>query len=309
MNDGALLRAIEALQNGELVIVPTETVYGLAGCATRTDALERIFRAKSRPTHNPLIVHVADLTMARSLVRDWPDVATRLAEAFWPGPMTLVFEKNEVVPSLATAGATSIALRIPNHPLFIALIRECGPLAAPSANRYTKLSATQAPDLDPDLVRAAAVVLDGGPARYGIESTVVDVRTDPPNLLRPGAIDAASIEAVIGMRLQRLGGETVASPGTHRQHYQPRHRLVLQDLLGPDDLGLTFGDPQSAFQIRMPNDSEAYGSALYAALHQCDRWAEEFGRERISVECPPTDDPRWEAVWDRLKRAAASDSP
>lgn len=282
-------KAVELLRAGELVAFPTETVYGLGANALDAEAVEKIYAAKGRPHSSPLIVHVASLTMARQLAKAWPDKAQLLAEHFWPGPLTIIVPKTDLVPDVVTAGLPSVGLRIPAHPLALQLLEATGlPLAAPSANRFMQLSPTTAAH-----VRAAfpqLLVFDGGPCAVGIESTVISFASGSPRLLRPGMISQTQIEAVIGPVEAGAGAE---SPGQHPRHYSPRTRLVLGD--APAE-----GRGARLDLASMPADPASYAEKLYAVLHDFDQ----AGYDWIAVEMPP-DLPEWAGVRDRLLRAAA----
>ena len=224
----ALRHAADVLRRGGLVAFPTETVYGLGANALNPAAVARIFAAKGRPANNPLIVHVARIEQARELAADWPDAAERLAARFWPGPLTLVVSRATIVPDIVTAGAATVALRLPAHPVARALLEAANlPIAAPSANRSNQISPTTADHVLHGLGSAVDVVLDGGPAAGGLESTVLDLSTDPPRLLRPGFVRPSQIEQVIG-RIDcpeiSIHDPTTAlpSPGTQPRHYAPR---------------------------------------------------------------------------------------
>jgi L-threonylcarbamoyladenylate synthase len=289
-------RAAALIRAGKLVAFPTETVYGLGANALDRAAVARIFEAKGRPRTSPLIVHVDSVAMARGLAARWPAAADALVQRYWPGPLTLVLPKRAEVPDIVTAGLATVGLRMPAHPLALELIRAAGvPIAAPSANLFMSLSPTEAGHV-PEAM--ADGLLDGGPARVGIESTVLSL-VDEPVLLRPGVIPLPDIEAIIGP-VRRAGAPTEgahASPGMHARHYQPATRLYL---LGP-------GDPPPAGRgawlrigREMPADPLAYAAELYAALHRLDAQ----GLDWIAVERPP-DTPEWAGVRDRLERAAA----
>ena len=291
--------AAEIIRAGGLVAFPTETVYGLGANALDQIAVQKIFEMKGRPETSPLIVHVASVEMAREIVKEWPPLADDLARLWWPGPLTLVLPKKSLVPDNVTAGLPTVGVRMPNHPMALALIQEAGvPVAAPSANRFTGLSPTTA-----DHVRAAfgdaVPVLDGGPCTVGIESTVVAIEGGKLKLLRPGMISLGEIENVLAN-----AGEAHASPGMHEKHYSPRTRLILvrsQDEL-PDRTGayvwrVALGPAARA--VRMPLDAGPYAAELYRVLHQLD--AENW--PWIAVEMPP-DAPDWAAIRDRLRRAA-----
>jgi L-threonylcarbamoyladenylate synthase len=287
------------IRAGRLVAFPTETVYGLGANALDAQAVERIFEAKGRPKTSPLIVHVASVQMARELVTEWPEAAQKLAERYWPGPLTLVLPKRAVVPDIVTAGLGTVGIRMPAHPMALDLIRLAKvPIAAPSANRFTELSPTAAGHIGTEL---ADYVLDGGPARVGIESTVLSLAGPAgalPSLLRPGVIPLPEIEAVIGPVRAGVASSAGphASPGMHARHYRPRTPLYLVD-------GGAGAPPGRGAWLRigreMPADPQAYAAVLYETLHRLD--AEGF--EWIAVERPP-DTPEWAGVLDRLRRAA-----
>ncbi len=308
------------LRRGGLVAVPTETVYGLAACALRADACRRIFRAKRRPAHDPLIVHVADLRML-DLIAHSNAAVPRLARAFWPGPLTLVLARKAVVPDVVTAGLPSVAVRLPAHPLLRRLLRLCGqPLAAPSANPFGYLSPTTAAHVQEGLGGRIRHILDGGPCRHGLESTIVDVR-DPrrPVLLRPGVITAAQLQRVLGVPVRalrrRLAAATPAlAPGLPPRHYSPRrpfrlHRRITAAMIAraaPDEAWICFRRPRWAagrknvFWLTPAGDPRAAGRRLFALLRRLDRG----GWRRLHAELAPTGGPG-AAINDRLRRAAA----
>ena len=319
----ALERAAEVLRGGGLVAFPTETVYGLGAHALDPQAVARIFEAKGRPSYNPLIVHVPDVETARSLARAWPAEADRLAERFWPGPLTLVVEKADAVPDAVTAGLPSVALRIPAHPVALALLRAAGlPLAAPSANRSTQVSPTTAEHVRRSLSGRVDLVLDGGPTTVGIESTVLSLTGPVPTILRPGSITADMLEKALGREVATAAATTTGSaarpsPGMLDRHYAPRADVRLFDsvnrngafskaswVAGEDrKVGVIAFPPVSAAGtevVEMPEDAADYAAQLYAALHTLD--AE--GCEVIWIERVP-DTPEWDGVRDRLQRAAA----
>lgn len=234
----ALRVAAEFLQKGELVAFPTETVYGLGANALDRGAVERIFRVKDRPAGNPLIVHLADLQHIGSFVENMPPAATRLARKFWPGPLTLVLPKNKNVPQIITGGLSSVAVRIPAHPLALSLIRLAGfPLVAPSANLSGRPSPTTAEHVLEDLAGRIAAVLDGGPCPIGLESTVLSLLSSPPLLLRPGKIGLAELEEAYGNKILEKRDESeiaFRSTGLHHKHYAPRVPLYLVEGAGPE---------------------------------------------------------------------------
>jgi len=295
-------RAAELIRAGELVAFPTETVYGLGANALDAGAVARIFAVKGRPRHSPLIVHVESVEMARALALAWPDAAETLARRYWPGPLTLVVPKQACIPDIVTAGLPTVGLRMPAHPLALALIREAGvPLAAPSANYFMRLSPTTAEHVRRALGEAVAMVLDGGPASVGIESTVLSLAGEGPRLLRPGVIPLPEIESLIGpVRATSAAGEGAhPSPGMHARHYTPRTALLL---LGAEEAPPSGRGAWLRLGREMPPEPRAYAAALYAALHRLDE--EEL--DWIAVEHPP-DTPEWAGVLDRLRRAAAPD--
>lgn len=269
-----LAAAARALRASRLVGMPTETVYGVAAIASDPIAVARTFAAKGRPGDNPLIVHLADAADLPRVAREIPAAARRLADAFWPGPLTLVLPRQPHVLDAVTAGLDTVAVRVPDHPVALALLREVGePLSAPSANPFMRLSPTTAQDIDPDLAGRLALVLDGGPCRIGLESTVVDC-TGEPRVLRPGGVDRAAIEAALGhpvplVPVERDHGAKPA-PGRYARHYAPRTPLRLVPALGATDTGLVFGRAAAGSQIEMPDDPVAYGALLYRVLHALD---------------------------------------
>jgi len=313
--DPAVLReAVAVLRSGELVAFPTETVYGLGADGLDGDAVARIYAAKDRPSTNPLILHVDGLPMARRLCRVWPEAAVRLAEAFWPGPLTLVLPRRDLVPDVVTGGGDTVALRMPAHRVALSLIGLLGrPLAAPSANLSERVSPTRAEHVLEDLEGRIPLVLDGGPTARGLESTVVDLSGEAPRVLRPGPIPPARLRRLLGPLETREihGGPGAApSPGLGLRHYAPRVPLDLraagQPVSGPCPTAwLAFGEapeesPQGVTRVSMPPDPEAYGARLYAALRAVDQPP----YRRIVVDLPPAAE-GWEAVHDRLRRAAA----
>jgi L-threonylcarbamoyladenylate synthase len=291
--------AASLIRSGRLVAFPTETVYGLGANALDAAAVARIFAVKGRPRESPLIVHVDSIEMARSLVTEWPDSAGRLAARYWPGPLTLVLPKQASIPDIVTAGLPTVGLRMPAHPLALALIREARvPIAAPSANPFTELSPTTADHVRQSLGSAVDLVIDGGPSAVGIESTVLSLTGLHPVLLRPGVIPLPEIESLIGP-VEVAGvapGGAHASPGMHPRHYRPRTPLVL---LAATDAPPAGNGAWLRLGREMPADPAAYAAELYAALHRLD----EQGLEWIAVERPP-DTPEWAGVRDRLTRAS-----
>lgn len=294
-SDEEIQRAAELIRAGKLVAFPTETVYGLGANALDSEAVERIYRAKDRPFASPLIVHVTDMSMARSLTAEWPAAAAALAEQFWPGPLTIVLRKASIVPDLVTAGLDSVGIRIPSHPVARALLKYAGvPIAAPSANRFSEISPTTSAHVERSLGERADMVLDGGPTQVGIESTVVSLRRDPPAILRPGMITVQQLEQVTGVRwdLEVDLPHISESPGLHPRHYAPRTPFFLLEPGTPHP-------PGRGRMLMMPADPESYAARLYSELHQADS----EGWDWIAVERPP-DSPEWIGILDRLRRAS-----
>jgi L-threonylcarbamoyladenylate synthase len=295
-------RAAEIIRRGGLVAFPTETVYGLGANALDPAAVERIFEAKGRPASSPLIVHVATVEMARTLVREWPDAAEKLARRFWPGPLTLVLPKQPTVPSRVTAGLDTVGVRIPAHPVALDLLRTSGvPIAAPSANRFTEVSPTTAQHVRDSLGGAVDWIIDAGPAEVGIESAVLALtNADKPRLLRPGILSRGEIEAVIGPVLLSDSNQVHMSPGLHPRHYSPRTPVVLGNSPGPGIAHIWWrNEPESGRAIRMPADARAYAKRLYEVMHMLDR----EGWKLIAIE-PVPEEEEWTGVRDRLERAA-----
>jgi L-threonylcarbamoyladenylate synthase len=303
-----LARAGEILRNGGLVAFPTETVYGLGANALDPRAVERIYRVKGRPSSSPIILHVDSTVMARGLARQWPHGAEALTQAFWPGPLTLVLPKDLRVPDNVTAGLDTVGIRQPDHPVAAALIAAAGvPVAAPSANRFTGLSPTTAEHVLKALGSEVDLILDGGPTRVGIESTVLSLAASKPVLLRPGAITRDQIEEIVGEIEVAKGipGGPHPSPGLHAKHYSPLTPLFLLPAGAPlpargRGAYLWLTEPQPAsYAEQMPADAARYAAILYDTLHQLD----ERSFDWIAVEQPP-DWPEWAGVLDRLIRAS-----
>lgn len=303
-NADQIRRAATLIREGKLVAFPTETVYGLGANALDAGAVEKIFRVKGRPSTSPLIVHVASQQAARGLAAAWPEAAQKLARKFWPGPLTLVVPKRDCIPAIVTAGLPTVGLRVPANPVALALLAEADvPIAAPSANRFTELSPTTAEHVRQSLGAEVDLILDGGPADVGIESTVLSLAGPAPLLLRPGMISPLQIEGIIGeIRMAKAPADGPhLSPGMHPKHYSPRTPLLLN--LPPTGRGaylwLTH-QAMAAKTIRMPADPAQYAAALYQTLHALD----DGGFDWIAVE-PPPDSPEWTGINDRLRRAAA----
>ena len=321
-NPGDIARAASILRAGGLVAVPTETVYGLAANALDETAVAKIFTAKGRPQDNPLIVHVAEISQAQSLVKEWTFTARLLAGAFWPGPLTVILPRAAHVPEIVSAGLSSLALRLPSHPAAQALLWEAGiPLAAPSANRSGSPSPTLASHVLADLDGKIDAVLDAGPCSVGVESTVIDLTSDPPLLLRPGGVSAEQIEFVLGKKIALSpaiaqaveSGASVPSPGMKYSHYAPLAELKLvhgslQNFLDyaaqerPDGL-LVFDNDEISIDLpvlRYGGSAEEQARQLFAKLREIDA----LGWRRVLVRCPSKEGMGL-AVYNRLLRAAS----
>jgi L-threonylcarbamoyladenylate synthase len=309
--------AVRALRAGELVAFPTETVYGLGADASNHDALKKVYAAKGRPRNHPLIVHVASTRDVSAWAQPMSQAGERLAARFWPGPLTLIFKRAPHVSDFVTGGQDTVALRVPSHPTAQALLRAFGGgVAAPSANRFGRVSATTAEHVRSEFGDVVGCVLDGGASEVGIESTIVDVSGDRPALLRPGHITAAELEDVLHEPLAFASGSSPRAPGTHAKHYAPQTPLMVMEA----DLLLELAASmvrqgrkvavlaRSALRPLSPNltwvaaahDAGAYAHDLYANLRALDA----AGCSAILVEQPPLE-ARWAAVSDRLMRAAA----
>lgn len=288
-----------ALGRGELVVLPTETVYGLGADALNADAVERIFAVKGRPAGNPLIVHVEGGEDVHQVVREWPETADRLAKAFWPGPLTLVLPKQARVPEVVTAGLDTVGVRCPDHLVFReVLARFGGVIAAPSANVYTGLSPTRAGDVDERILREAWAVVDGGECRVGLESTVVDLSEGEVRILRPGTVTREAIEAVLGVRVaQGTGAGPAKSPGLAAKHYSPGVPVRVVERVGEEAFGIRRAGEASDRLVVLPDEAEGFGRGLYAALRELER----RGAGLIEIEWVP-DTEAWAAVRDRLSR-------
>ena len=319
----AVKSAAELLRAGEVVALPTETVYGLAANALNAQAVAKIFQTKGRPANNPIIVHVAGNEMAKLCAENFPPLAEKLSKSFWPGPLTLVLQRAEKIPDVVTAGGETVGVRWPSHPFIQAVIRECGfPLAAPSANLSNQISPTNAEHVRAQLGGKIPLIVDGGQSQVGIESTVLDLTVSPPQILRPGMVHAESLAAAVGNiqhPTSNIQHPNLKSPGLLKKHYSPKAKLLVLNWKHDADLRFqlsTFNfQPSTCFIIAhtkipsgenfadvsvMPHDAEAFARALYAEMHRCDA----AGAELIVVETPP-DLPEWSGIADRLRRAAA----
>ncbi|MCA9072222.1 MAG: threonylcarbamoyl-AMP synthase [Planctomycetaceae bacterium] len=312
-----LSRASELIREGHLVAFPTETVYGLGANALNPEAVARIFEAKGRPHFDPLIVHVPDLSGLEPLTSEVPQIARELATKFWPGPLTMVLPKTSLVPDLVTSGLPTVAVRLPKHPLAQELLKQAGvPIAAPSANRFGRLSPTRAEHVLEQLGHRVDYILDGGPCEVGVESTVVDVTCQPPRLLRPGGVTWEDLQEIVGhIEIQDTAeeGETPAAPGMLTKHYAPETRVVILD--GLDELQLprteccllSLGpisgtDGFQAVEILSQNrDLREAATHFFAAMRRLDVLK---SRQIIAIRFP--NEGLGRALNDRLQRAAQS---
>ena len=307
--------AADVLLRGGLVAFPTETVYGLGGLADDPEIIAKIYAAKGRPAHNPLIAHVAGEAEARAIGGAWPETAAKLARAFWPGPLTLVVPRGAGIPRALSSGLDKMAIRAPNHPVALALLRAVGrPIAAPSANLSMQLSPTRAEHVVKALDGRIDLVLDAGPSAIGLESTVVDATANPPLVLRPGMLSLEDLQRVIpGMRFdaRRIDRGPRLSPGMDHKHYAPRAKLVIVPTFALANAIAEARQPVAlvsrghamghALERSLPADAMGYAAALFDALHSLD----DAGAQTIVLESVP-DEPSWAAIRDRLDRASAS---
>jgi len=322
--------AAERLRAGGVVAFPTETVYGLGADARNEDAVRRVFEIKRRPADHPLIVHLAEAAQADAWAAEISEPARRLMARFWPGPLTLVLPARADVPRGVTGGQDSVALRVPNHPMALALLRACGDvngggLAAPSANRFGAVSPTEAWHVRASLGGRVDQVLDGGPCRYGLESTIVSLLDERPRVLRPGALSISALREVLGEDGIVTGRDASSPrvPGALPAHYAPATRLEIHaiETLAARATALLARGLRIAVlrrnrslrgkpvlpplpQFLLPARPETYARSLYARLRELDR----FAFDRLLVEAPP-DDEAWWAINDRLARAAAGSMP
>ncbi|MDR1462522.1 MAG: threonylcarbamoyl-AMP synthase [Azoarcus sp.] len=335
MNPDRLKQAVKLLLAGELVALPTETVYGLGADAANPEAIAKIYAAKGRPADHPLIVHLPAADHIAQWAQDIPPAAHDLAAAFWPGPLTLILKKQDWVPPAVTGGQDTVGLRVPAHPLALELLaafaaaRAPAPagIAAPSANRFGRVSPTTVAHVREELGEKVSLILDGGPCEIGIESTIVDFSRSAPEILRPGAIAAADIARLTGISPRLRGGQPKEKsadddfvprvPGAPDAHYAPRTPLRLMDSasLAEELVRLAHGGQRVAVLAhsvdapsnpglfsgwRAAAEPAAYARQLYASLRALDA----LGADIILVETPPAM-PAWHAIADRLRRAAS----
>ena len=303
-----LRRAAEILRTGGLVAFPTETVYGLGADAASEKAVARLYAVKGRPADHPVIIHFAAPDDAFMWAREIPPAARELGQRFWPGPLTLILKRSALAKDFITGGQDTVGLRVPSHPVAHQLLKEfAGAIAAPSANRFGRVSPTTPAHVREDLGKDVDLVLEGGPSEVGIESTIVDLSGATPVLLRPGQISKQELESLIGT----IGDKAASSPrhsGGLERHYAPRtparlvpaHALDKEISKGKSVAVLAFSRPDERvdFWLRMPREPQAYAQRLYAALRELDS----ANCEQILVEAPPVS-AEWDAVRDRLRRA------
>lgn len=327
--DPTIPDALNRLGAGGLVAFPTETVYGLGADAFNAAAVQLVFDVKGRPSNNPLIVHVADAAMARTVVAHWPDSAQRLADAFWPGPLSIVLPKADEIPAIVTAHGPNVAVRCPDHPRTLELLRQFGPLVGPSANLSGRISPTAAQHVRDSFTHEQVLILDGGPCRAGIESTVLSLASQHPRVLRPGVISIEQIQAVLGGEVSPAstehanhapGSTPLESPGMLDTHYAPLATAIMFGHLdlsqisipGPIVvLGPTWASATGPLihRIEMPTTASAYAARLYAALREADaREPELIVVIRPEIFSQDPQNPVWLAVMDRLRRATVGDN-
>lgn len=324
-DNAAIEQAAKLLRQGRLVAFPTETVYGLGADASNAEAIKQIFAVKGRPTTHPLIVHIGDADQIKDWAQKIPDNAKKLASHFWPGPLTLILNKKNSVPSEVTGGQNTIALRMPDHPVALALLNKFeGGIAAPSANIYCRISPTHASHVEEELGDTIDMILDGGACRVGVESTIIDLTGPVPKLLRPGHISKVEIEAVLDSELQIVttsatgnkSTETMA-PGMMPVHYAPTTRAalcehdklpqILNNLrLQNKRVGLLsyqFNPPENRLMhmLCMPEQAESYAQILYTCLRELDNRELDI----ILIEQTP-DTEAWRAINDRIKKATSN---
>lgn len=317
-----IAKAAAILKAGGLVALPTETVYGLGGDARNPAAVAKIFAVKQRPNNHPLIVHLADASELEQWALETPETAHQLAQAFWPGPLTLILKKRPEVLNSVTGGQDTVALRVPRHPQTLAVLKAFGGgLVAPSANRFTRVSPTSAEAVRAELGHQVDMILDGGMCEVGVESTILDLSRGEPRILRPGMITAEAISAVIGQPVHSSHStQDVRAPGMHLLHYAPDTRTVvlsaeeiqhyIQQLSAADlpAVCLCWSDAvhvqhQQVTIINMPDNAKDYAHELYATL----RTQDSAPYQHIIIEAVPANSD-WEAIRDRLQKASGGNN-
>ncbi|MGK0268706.1 MAG: L-threonylcarbamoyladenylate synthase [Paraglaciecola sp.] len=319
--EDSVTQAVSLLQKGECVALPTETVYGLAADASDIIAVNKIFEAKERPKNHPLIVHIPDVSHLENWAKAIPSTAYDLAKLFWPGPLSLLLKKADHVPYEVTGGLDTIALRVPAHPVFLDVLSKLNKgLAAPSANRYQQLSPTIAEQVMQGLEGRIAAVLEGGPCEHGLESTILDLVSEKPRILRSGPVTQQQLETAMGQSVDTPKNHTQVVPGNVKAHYQPNtplHILSSEQLLADIDKLVQKNchlivwsnavieqcqktDFLTSKWFTLENDAALFGRELYVSLYQVDQTCP----SQIIIEQPPQSD-AWAAVNDRLSRAAS----
>jgi L-threonylcarbamoyladenylate synthase len=299
-----------ALKNGALVAFPTETVYGLGADASNEKAVSRVYEVKGRPQDHPLILHIASMDDITDWAKDVSEYAIALANKYWPGPMTLIFNRSENAKDFVTGGQNTVGLRVPNHPLALELLQECKKIgvhaiAAPSANRFGHVSPTTAAAVQEEInayLSAHDVIVDGGPAQVGLESTIIDCTADMPKILRPGAITQAMIEETTGLKVSEVNDSQIRVSGSLEKHYAPNAKVILdvqaiagQGFIAPADVAT----PPGAIRLASPANTDEYARTLYSALRDGDAQ----GLETIAI-IQPSGDGLAIAIRDRLMRAS-----
>ncbi len=308
-------RAADLLKEGRLVAFPTETVYGIGADALNPETVAKIFAAKGRPADHPLIVHLPDAAHLAAWAADVPELAYRLADAFWPGPLTLVLKRSLQVPDAVTGGQDTVGVRVPNHRVALALLNAFGGgIAAPSANRFGRISPTRAEHVAAELGDSVDLVLDGGACEVGLESTILDLSAGRAKVLRPGGVPVERLTELLGYAPEVVGSSAVRVSGSLPSHYAPTTPSFLVSAQQIDNLARTEGERVGFLSQRLgpawvkgpwrslPAEPEAYGRGLYAALRALDA----AHLTRLYVEAVP-DEPEWLAVRDRLHRATVRD--
>lgn len=317
LSESELHEAVAALRSGDVIGLPTETVYGLAADGTNPEAVRKIFAIKGRPAAHPLILHLGDISWLSRFTRDAPRAAVRLGEAFWPGPLSLVLKRSDAVPDEVTGGLATVAVRVPSHPVALQVLRAFDrPLAAPSANRFGEVSPTTKAHVLRDLGDQISLVLDGGPSEVGVESTIVDLSSEKVRILRPGGISGEQIETTLAIGLAESDGSGPAAPGTLEAHYAPRAEVLLvaeHELWRVAQKCLKEGRKVGVFSREAPprdlarellfwprGDGKAAAHDLYAVLRELD----DAGSDVILAPLHEGD-ALDQVVSDRLRRAAA----
>lgn len=306
----SIQQAAVALKSGQLVAFPTETVYGLGADAENPVAVAKIYTVKQRPTDHPLIVHIADKDAAKKWAIEIPQYALQLADAFWPGPMTLILKRSSLAKDFITGGQDTVGLRVPDHPVALELLRSFSELggngvAAPSANLFGRVSPTSAEAVQSEIssrLSDADLILEGGDSVVGIESTIIDCTQSRPRILRPGAISAEQIMTKTNLSMLD-SGERIRVSGAMESHYSPRARVVLNDEAKPGDgliASAQIATPPQVIRLAAPTTDEEYAQQLYAALRKADQ----LGIQRV-VAITPAGDGIAVAIRDRLRKASS----